>query len=70
MKYDNNIHFDIVDFKLAAIRVDVELVSNKPGRRSNPIPTGPEEEDDEPAKPGKTDPAKKKKKKSIYEVTY
>lgn len=46
------------------------VAMNKPGRRSNPIPTHPEEDEDEPAKPGKTDPAKKKKKKSIYEVTY
>lgn len=44
-------------------------ILNKPGRRSNPIPTRPEEEN-EPLKPGKEDPAKKKKKKSIYEVTY
>lgn len=44
-------------------------ISNKPGRRSNPIPAHPEEEED-PVKPGKEDPAKKKKKKSVYEVTY
>ncbi len=45
-------------------------IINKPGRRSNPVPTRPDEEEEEPAKPGKEDPTRKKKKKSIYEVTY
>jgi hypothetical protein len=49
--------------------ISVHEISNKPGRRSNPIPSRPDEEE-EPVKPGKEDPEKKKKKKSIYEVTY
>jgi hypothetical protein len=44
-------------------------ILSRPGRRSNPIPTAPDEEE-EPLKPGtKEDPSKKKKKKSQYEVT-
>lgn len=42
-------------------------ITNKPGRRSNPIPTKPEEEEEE-STPGKEDP-KRKKKKRAYEVT-
>ena len=68
MKYENN--FEWNKSALVDARLQGKLVMNKPGRRSNPIPTHPEEDEDEPAKPGKTDPAKKKKKKSIYEVTY
>jgi hypothetical protein len=42
-------------------------ILNKPGRRANPIPTKPEEEEEE-ARPGKESP-KRKKKTRAYEVT-
>jgi hypothetical protein len=63
-----NNHFQASNFQNYSLEVDREIL-NRPGRKSNPIPTHPEEEE-EPLKPGKEDPAKKKKKKSIYEVTY
>lgn len=68
VKHENN--FQGRNLTWLSARIQRMVAMNKPGRRSNPIPTHPEEDEDEPAKPGKTDPAKKKKKKSIYEVTY
>lgn len=44
------------------------IITNKPGRRSNPIPDKPAEDEEEEAKPGKDEP-KRKKKKRAYEVT-
>jgi len=64
-----NSNFQATDLPGYGVLIRANETLNKPGRRSNPIPTRPEEED-EPLKPGKEDPAKKKKKKSIYEVTY
>ena len=62
-----NVHFQPINLSLT--RSYGDITTNKPGRRSNPIPDRPDEEE-EPVKPGKEDPTKKKKKKSIYEVTY
>ena len=64
-----NVHFQTIDLLFQAGDRFSHAVSNKPGRRSNPIPDRPDEEED-PIKPAKEDPTKKKKKKSIYEVTY
>ena len=64
-----NVHFQAIDLSYGACNRGDRAIGNKPGRRSNPIPDRPDEEE-EPLKPAKEDPAKKKKKKSIYEVTY
>ena len=64
-----NIKFQAIDLLRAVEPVGSARIVNKPGRRSNPIPDRPEEEE-EPLTPGKEDPTKKKKKKSLYEVTY
>jgi hypothetical protein len=61
---------DFVAIPVAGVDLGRNFMSiiNKPGRRSNPIPTKPDEEEEEEARPGKEDP-KRKKKKRAYEVT-
>lgn len=60
--------FQLHDLEMSWIENRLSVIGNRPGRKSNPLPSHPEEEEEEEPKPGKEDP-KRKKKKRAYEVT-
>ncbi|HEY0654926.1 MAG TPA: hypothetical protein VGD65_17430 [Chryseosolibacter sp.] len=60
--------FQLQGLDIAKATGTLGAIVNRPGRKSNPVPTRPEEEEEDEPKPGKEDP-KRKKKKRAYEVT-